>query len=129
MALLDREFPRIVENSSDPRPGVKRGSAFGRSSEEQRHAVTRISRVLDTLTVQGLSGATAWSVELVAGRFHSKKEIVDSSSSFQHGALLGDASIMCRILAVNVGNSACICSDFPGVLNPLSADLILQPGP
>jgi hypothetical protein len=36
MTLLEREFPRIVENSFDPRPGVKRGSAFGRSYEEQR---------------------------------------------------------------------------------------------
>jgi len=35
MTLLERGFPGIVESSSGPRPGVKDGSAFGRSYEER----------------------------------------------------------------------------------------------
>ena len=36
MTLLKRGFPGIVKSYSDPRPGVKHGTAFGRSYEEQR---------------------------------------------------------------------------------------------
>jgi len=34
MTLLERRFLEIVDSSSGPKPGVKRGSAFGRSCEE-----------------------------------------------------------------------------------------------
>jgi len=67
MTLLKHGFPRIVESYSDPRAGVKRGSALRWPYEEQRHVAqqgqAQRSQVLDAPKKLGLLTSTTWLVK------------------------------------------------------------------
>ena len=125
MILLKRGISENCGSSSDPRPDVKRGSAFGRSYEASPMQQGK-SREISSPGYTGQVGllddnnTAGWKPR---GQLVQKRKCSTALQAFQPRLLPNDASGICRIIAVNDTNSNYTCSDFSWCSGPLGAIL------
>jgi len=125
MILLKRGVSENCGSSSDPRPDVKRGSAFGRSYEASPMQQGK-SREISSPGYTGQVGLlddnnmAGWKPRR---QLVQKRKCSTALQAFQPTVLLNDGPGICRIIAVNDTNSNCTCSDFFWCSDPLGAIL------